>query len=82
MSTKITTGTNVQVTATQPACMEGLTGTITRIDDKGRAFVTLDEDSTRRLRFHPRNTGFGYDPNEVKNFTLPGLPPEDLTHQP
>jgi len=68
----LTTGMPVQTAGLSPRYLNGLTGTISRIGGK-RARVTLDAESTDRLRLSPTNRRF-HVPFDATNYDLTGVP--------
>jgi hypothetical protein len=68
----LTTGTPVRIANISPRYLNGLTGTLGRIDGK-HATVILDAESTDRLRFTPSNKRFDV-PFDTASFDLPGVP--------
>lgn len=68
----LTTGTRVRIANIKPLYLDGLTGTICQIDGK-HATITLDADSTDRLRFTRSNSQFVV-PLVETSFDLPGVP--------
>ncbi|MEX5711949.1 hypothetical protein AB1484_27550 [Parafrankia sp. FMc6] len=71
-SASLTTGTPVRIVNIKPRYLHGLTGTLGPIDGK-HVTVTLDAESTDRLRFTPSNKRFPV-PYEATSYDVPGVP--------
>ncbi|MFZ4246621.1 hypothetical protein ACOZDF_15075 [Streptomyces griseoincarnatus] len=69
----IQSGRRARITpALRPKLLRGLTGTVQERNRTGsRAGFLLDEESTRQLRAHPRNSHYRL-PENVRRFRIPG----------